>query len=327
MKLWQLVAQKALKMNSSAPAEEKIPDGHIKIKIEKVMLTADDALLYAGALPIKYPFIPGAYAVGKISETAADVTDYPRSERVIMRCTERDKNGKTIFFGRNASGYMRDFITVTCDDFYPVPSAITDEEALFMGLISQAEATIAKISPKAGDIVAVMGGSILSVIICQTLLSGKTIPIYIDSNSGRRDIAKACGIFYALSPDENLIQNVTQITGGRMCGGGIYSYTGNSAPINDLFKLVGDKATIAFTGDSARPASLSFYDITKKSLTLCGVYSGNGYELSALNRIINKTVNLTAFKRRTSPDSNLPEAYERLCDSAPDGNSIEIITL
>jgi len=327
MKLWQLVAQKALKMNSATPSTEKIPDGRIKIKIEKVMLTADDALLYSGALPVKYPFILGTYAVGKVSEPAKDVTDYPRSMRVVMRCTKRGRDGETNFFGRNFSGYLRDFITVTCDDFYPIPPSITDEEALFMGLIAQAEAVIAKISPDVGDIVAVMGGSVLSVIICQTLLSGKVIPIYIDSDSGRQNIARACGIFYTLTPDENLISNVNQITGGRMCNGGIYSYTGNSAPANDLFKLVSDKATIVFTGDSVRPVNLSFYDITKKSLTLCGVYSGDGYELSALNRIINKTVDLTAFKRRTSPDSLLPEACERLCDSASNGNSLEIITL
>lgn len=326
MKQWQLVAKKALKMNSATPSESRLQDGAIKIKIEKVMLTSDDVLLYAGAIPVTYPFIPGSYAVGKVSEVAKNVSSYTRSMRVVMRGTQFIDGEGAVFLGRNRPGFMRDFITVTCNDFYPLPSSITDEEALFVGLIAQAEAVIAKLSPERGDVVAVMGGSCLAIIICQLLLIRKVIPVYIDADDGRRAIARKNGVFYTLKPEDELTESVTEITGGRMCGGGIYSFTGNSTPVGDIFRLVSYGSAVIFTGDSSRPVNLSLYDITHKDLKLCGVYSGLGYELSALNSIINKAINLTNYKRRTSPDSALPEVFERLCNPSNNENVFEIIS-
>jgi len=326
MRLWQLVAKNALKMNSAAPTNDKLPDGAIKIKIEKVMLTADDALIYLGAVPIKYPFVPGCHAMGRISETAKDVADYKRGTRVVMRSAEYDENEGVIFFGRNKAGFMRDFITVSRDDFYVLPSSVTDEESLFMGIIARAEAVVDRLAPKRGDIVAVMGGSYLAIIICQTLLASKIIPIYIDHSDERRALARKNGVFYTLDPGDDLLSGVNEITGGRLCNGGVYSFTGNVSPVNDLFRVIGFNSTVVFTGDSSRPVNMSSYDITRKDITLRGVYSGYGHELSAINRIINKGINLTNYRRNASPDSLLPEAYERISNPTSGGYAFEIIT-
>jgi len=326
MKLWQLVSPKALKMNSAAPSNDRLPDGAIKIKIEKVMLTQDDALLYSGAVPLKYPFVPGCYAIGRISEVAKDVTSNKRSMRVAM-CSAAVRDGATYFYGRNTAGFMRDFITVTRNDFYVLPPSITDDEALFIGLVARAEAVVNKLSAVRGNIIAVMGGSCLAIIVCQMLLHNKIIPIYIDSDEERRALARSNGIFYTLSPGEDLFNGVHEITGGRLCDGGIYSFTGNNSTLNDLFRLSVFGARIVFTGESNRPVNLSSYDITRKDLTLCGVYSGLGFEMSAINSIINKAVLLVNYKKNSSPDSLLPEAYERLSDPVANHNAFEIISL
>lgn len=325
MKIWQLVSPKALKMNSFAPSNEILPSGAIKIKIEKVMLAADDALLYSGAVPVNYPFIPGCYAVGRISDAAKDVKNYKRSMRVAMRSAALNDDGVT-FFGRNKAGYMRDFITATKDDFYVLPSSVTDEEALFIGMLARADAVIEKLSAERGEVIAVMGGSFLAIMICQLLLSDKIIPVYIDRSEARRAIARANGIFYTLAPGEELFSEVYEITGGRLCDGGVYSFTGNNSTLNDLFRLTGFNASIVFTGESNRPINISSHDIARKDLTLSGVYSGYGHELAALNCIANKAVRLSYYKRRTSPDSLLPETYERLLNPAPGDDAFEIIT-
>lgn len=325
MKVWQLVSPKALKMNSFAPSNEILPSGAIKIKIEKVMLAADDALLYSGAVPVKYPFIPGCYAMGRISDVAKNVKDYKRSMRVVMRSAALNDEGVT-FFGRNKAGYMRDFITVTKDDFYVLPTSVTDEEALFIGMIARASAAVEKLACERGKVVAVMGGSFLAIMICQLLLRDKVIPIYIDSSEARRALARTNGIFYTLAPGEELFDSVYEITGGRLCDGGVYSFTGNTSTLNDLFRLTGFHASIVFTGESNRPVNLTSHDITRKDLTLSGVYSGLGHELGALNCIVNRAVNLSNYKRRTSTDSHLPEVYERLLNPIEGDDAFEIIS-
>lgn len=325
MKIWQLVSPKALKMNSFAPTGDALPGGAIKIKIEKVMLAADDALLYSGAVPVRYPFVPGCYAIGRISDVAKNVTDYKRSMRVALRSAALSDEG-VIFFGRNKAGYMRDFITATNNDFYVIPSSVTDDEALFIGMLARADAVVEKLAAERGKIIAVMGGSLLAIMICQLLLRNKVIPIYIDYSASRRALARTNGIFYTLAPGEELFDSVYEITGGRLCDGGVYSFSGNTSTLNDLFRLTGFHASIVFTGESNRPVNLTSHDITRKDLTLSGVYSGYGHELSALNCIANKAVNLANYKRNTSSDSHLPEAYERLLNFAEGEDAFEIIT-
>lgn len=326
MKTWQLISKNSLKMYEQPG--KPLNANEVRIKLNKVLVTKTAMLVYDGTFSAHYPFTPCSYAVGRIAECGSTSSAYERNTRVAMKSSSENKGGKSFALGIDAPGYLKDFAVTTQKDFFVLPASVADDEALLLGVLSLCEAVIAKIKAEKGQFVIVSGGSDFSVIMGLLLLYHKVVPILIETDESKIEFAKKNGIFYAFKADENLESNVFEITGGRMCDGGIYNNLSGKISPSAILNLVTDGSNVAFAGVPYKSCNIDSSVISKKQLVLSGVYTGDGYEMTAINALANKAINLSTFKKNYYSFDSTPEVFEALSEiDTCDNHTMEIITV
>lgn len=326
MKTWQLISKKALKMYEQPG--KPLNANEVRIKLNKLLITKTAMLVYDGTFSAHYPFTPCSYAVGRIAECGSVCSAYERNTRVAVKSSLTNKDGKALAIGIDAPGYLKDFVVTTQKEFFVLPSSVADDEALLLGMLSLSEAVITKIKAEKGQFIIISGGSDFSVIMGLLLLYYKVIPILIETDESRIAFAKKNGIFYAFKADENLNNNIFEITGGRMCDGGIYNNLSNKIPPSLILNLVMNNSNIAFAGVPYKSYNVDSSVVSQKQLVLSGVYTGDGYEMTAINSLANKAINLSSFKKNYYSFDNAPEVFDFLASSDTcDNQTMEIITI
>ncbi len=326
MKSWQLISKNTLKLYDQPG--KAIGADEVKIKISKVLLTKSSALVFDGSAPVPYPFIPGSYAIGRVSESGENCAAYGRNDRVVMRTAAPDGEGRPLIAGIDKTGFLRDFVNARHDEFFTLPPSVSDDEALLLGMLSLAEATIDALHAKKGEFIAVSGGSDFSVILCQLLLYYKIIPILIETGEERISFARQCGVFYAFRNDDALQSNIFEITGGRFCNGAVYANMSNGVSPVSLIDLAVENSAVIFAGPGNKSWNIPSSVIARRQLCLRGVYSGSGFEMSAINSLANKAIDLSHFEKTYTPMDGVPAVFERLSRPESAGNSLlEIVTL
>ena len=110
---------------------------------------------------MKYPFIPGRYAIGQVTEADED-SFIKKSERVYLAGISEDEeapDGLKIA-GETSDGFYRDFVLAGVDDVYPLPASVTDEAAFLIDAIAQAEHVIDEMHIEVGQHILVIGGGL-----------------------------------------------------------------------------------------------------------------------------------------------------------------------
>ena len=149
MKVWKLLSPKVI-------AEEERPDSiasptQAKVKIAKVLIAYPEIRAYTGAAGIRYPRVPGMYAIGVVVEAGEGCVKVEKNTRVFLdgvapcgECAECKKGNNDgclspQIAGINKDGFLRDFIVAEEADLSPLPPSVSDDCALYTGLISLCE--------------------------------------------------------------------------------------------------------------------------------------------------------------------------------------------
>ena len=145
MNVWRLTAANTMSLEQVDPVPEA---GKRKIRITKVFLNRSDALLFSGAKKMRYPRIPGRFAVGLISDEGS--AHFPKGARVLVHTAfpapsdgveKRDYTEEDILLrGYTADGFLRDFIWVPEEELSLLPESVSDEKALLIQHIALANA-------------------------------------------------------------------------------------------------------------------------------------------------------------------------------------------
>lgn len=323
MKFWQLIAKDSLKQ--SFQAAKPLSERELLVKVNKVLLTPSDLLVYDEKLPLSYPILPGSYAVGTVCEgygvdPEGDKKEssgkFYRGEKVALRTYSETEDGLPVISGVHKNGYLSDFTHLTQEKVFHIPSSVTEDEALFLGPVSLAEAAIEALDPDEGDFVLVSGENVLSLLLCQLLLYYKVVPVYVSSSQEKTALAKSLGVFYAFESGESAQENIFRITGGKLCDGAIYCHTMNRTAPSLVMNGVSFGAKVVFCGLGEKSWSVDSVLLTTKALTLKGVYSGQGHEHTAMGILAGHVLNFNKLLRRDADFSSLPEAYDFLSENA-----------
>ena len=186
------------------------------------------AVLGGGEAWAPLPQVPGYGSVGRVLVVGSNVRGIRVGDRVFTH-------------GRHAAqSYSANIIV-------PVPAGLSSLDAVF-ARIGQIAMTALRISEaRLGDFVAVLGlGSIGNMAAQLFALSGCEV-IGIDPSAGRAARAGACGVHHTLSPEDNLVERVRQITGGRMCRT-VVDATGAAAVIETAPALAGSLGEVILLG-------------------------------------------------------------------------------
>ncbi len=325
MKNWQVISKNSLKLYEHPSAK---PEGdEVKIKIDKVLLSRYDLLAYNGSLSANYPYTPGRFAMGRISDIGETGKKFDKNARVVLRSSNLDEENNVTIAGIDYSGYLRDFVCVDESRFFILPNFISDDDALILGTLALSEAIVEKLNAEKGDVILVSGESKHSIILCQLLLYYKIIPVLVEASEKLAALAKRCGVFYTFKPDENLDENVFEVTGGRLCNGAVYFNLSNKTPTSKILNLIIPKSPVVFAGQSDKALTVDTAIITKKQLSVSGVFSGYGFERTAINSLVNKAIDLSPFKKRYMKIDEVPDFYELAERTEYDEETLPIVIL
>ena len=302
MNVWRLTAANTMSKETADPVPE---EGKRRIRITKVFVNRSDALLFSGAKKVRYPRIPGRFAVGLIADEGS--AHFPKGARVLLHTAfpapcdgvqKRDFTEDDILLrGYTADGFLRDFVYVTEDELSLLPESVSDEKALLIQHIALANAAVEKLGLHRGEHVAVVGGSMLGIFICRLLIYRQISPILIDSDLRRTDFAKSCGVYYTAPEDGKLIETVGTITGGRLTDNAVCIMTGNmEMHCRTAVSVCKPGRGVAFCGQIDHPLPIDLNEILRKRLTLSGVSVGTEHIPAAINLVANGAIDLSVYR-------------------------------
>ena len=302
MNAWKLIEPyKLVKEECPVPEAE---EGKIRVRVTKMMFSRVDAEIYKGSVKAKPMLIPGRFAIGQIS-TQTDNALFPKNARVLFHAyretpnlgtAEKDFTEEDVrILGMTEDGFLRDFINVAPDEMTPLPDSVGDFEALLVHYVAIAKTAIDRLDASKGDKVAVIGADFLGILISQLLIYQQVSPILIDSHPERLYFAKKCGVYYTLTANDDVIDEVASITGGRLADKAIYVKTSGEEPILTIDLVARGGKVVACASDRTGFMG-DLGPAIRKQLTIGFVSDPEGTLEGPINLIASRAINLEPLK-------------------------------
>lgn len=321
----QILAPK--KLNAISKTENFDAIDSAKVIITKAMLLREDFNTYLGDNKAIYPIIPARIGIGKISAVSEDSNNgferglrvFPHPETACGKCFDcfnGDRENCSAFniAGKNADGFLRDFVVLDNQDISLLPPSVNDYSALFIDHVAVCDKIIDKIKFNKGEYVIIVGADILGILLAQLVMYYQGIPILVDNNENNLDLARRSGVYYTLFSDNKLEKNVSDLTGARFSKKVVYM-TGSNLNTDVALKLSGEHATVCFAGFGTPSLKVNFNVALMKQLSFICVTNGYGNIDSAINLLANDAVNPNVF---TIPTVKQSQAMDKIQEMAED---------
>ncbi|MFQ9737104.1 MAG: alcohol dehydrogenase catalytic domain-containing protein [Christensenellaceae bacterium] len=88
----------------------ELTEDKVKVKITKALLSEADVAVYSGATRVKYPVVPGRFAIGQVTEAAED-SYMKKGDRVYLAGVTEDevRSRRAALRGRNGKRLLPRF--------------------------------------------------------------------------------------------------------------------------------------------------------------------------------------------------------------------------
>ncbi len=308
MDRWILKGEKQLVNEPSG--EKAISPTQVKVKVSHLLLSDFDALIYGGRIKTEYPRILGRNAIGIVTDVGEKCYGLEKNMRVFLNPTRpcgtclHCLSGKTrecisvMTAGKDFDGFMRDFVVCEYNEVSPLPSSVDDFRALCIETVAIAENIYDRLNLSTGNRVAIIGGNFGGNIVAQVLMYHKIIPILIDNNADSLDRAKKSGVSHAFLYDDELNENVKNVTCGNMCDASVYCAESHLPLALASRVLARDRAmAICCLSELVSGATLDPQDIVKKNISIFGLSNAMEYTNSAINMLVYGALNLDMFEK------------------------------
>ncbi|MEV0804068.1 MULTISPECIES: zinc-dependent alcohol dehydrogenase family protein [unclassified Kribbella] len=272
---------------------EEVPDPVIEdsedaiIRVDAVTICGTDLHILKGDVPTVQPGrILGHEAVGTVLDIGAGVRGLTPGDRVLISCItscgrceycREGQYGQCLggggwILGHLIDGVQAEQVRVPFADrsVHKLPDNVTDEAALLLADILPTSYEVGvlngRVSP--GDTVVIVGaGPIgLAAIATSKLFSPARI-IVVDVADSRRKAALERGADVALSPDDDVVGAVRELTGGLGAEVAIEA-VGIPATFELCTRVVRPGGTVANVGVHGAPATLHLEDLWIKNVTI-----------------------------------------------------------
>jgi len=298
MKIYQTTGNSRLTETQVTTKESDL----IKIKVTHLLVCPSDVNLFSGQCKLPTPFTIGKIAIGVVSDDRPEY-DLRRGMKVILdpyveKKTERkDAEAPVKTRGVDIEGFFSEYVFLPIDKIIPFPEGVEEKEAIFTVNVATALRVLNAFEGEKGDHIAILGSDATCCILAQLAIYFQYIPIMIDNNDKRLKIAREKGVYYTVdSTKEVPFDRVKEITGGRMVDLGIINLNSESS-CAFLFPITkeGGSCVILSDGKTSKTVDADISLIGKKHLHVEGVTEGNTEMQSAVNMLVQDTLNLDGF--------------------------------
>lgn len=338
MKGWLINKNGSFELKDIVLSENKLnsnTEETIKIKITKSLIGISDILRYTGEYePTGY--VLGSSGIGiAVNDFAVDsLSPICKGDRLYINpyrpckecfyCKSNDKKACSdlLVAGEDYDGFLREFVDAKLSDVYAIPENISDTEALFIETVALALNIIDKLNIQKGEHVVILGADNFGIIMAQILKYYQSIPVIIDNDNTKVNLAKECGIYYSISKDSDLVKEVSEITGGRLAPHIIYNQDSN-IPLNHAFSLAGYNAQIAISAIGKGSNIVTFAPAVKKEIKLFFINTGFGSTEASINLIANKAIDLSKLPIQNVNFNDCEETFKKLAEDYISGKTVD----
>lgn len=326
MKAWRLTNTKEYKLyttDSSAtsatnqgiffePTQPEKP--FVKVKLAKANLSCTDIECYLGKGKKNFPIIPARSGVALVSEPYDSGLEQGRKVFI----SPYDLDGKDSFKIRSydTDGYLGDFMFVPLDSIYIIPEGVSDDQVLFVEDIAMCINTISKLNIERGEYIVMQGASYLNIIMAQIAIYYQAIPIIIDDNEDRLEIAENAGVYYTINTNESkVLSKIIEITSGKLADKIVFD-TDLPSKINEQLSLLKKGGKVAFYGYNMTSTNINcdISIVLHKGLNFIGVNNGYNDISSAINMLANNIIKIDGLIESATPFMNIVEIIKASVD-------------
>ncbi len=315
MKAWRLNAPHSLELTDIE--SQSVADDCAKIKLKYSAVSESDIMMYSGKIPFTSPIVLGRQGIGMVTEVGKDVKNISRGDMVAIRpfsacgCCQMCFDGRMsdcdnlAVYGQSANGFLCDFAVVKANDAYKLPDRLDKKSALLLEHVDMAITAINALKLERGEHIVINGASYLGIILAQLALSYQAVPIVVDIDKERLAIAEKY-VYYVLDFSEvDVRKRVMTITGGRMSETVVH-IPQCGLPLNQALLLAAKNGRVALAGweNTTELNGINVSPILNRQLTVTGINGSNNNFPSAINMLVNKTVQVDFDKM---PDVNFKD--------------------
>lgn len=210
---------------------------------------------------VQYPFYSGYSQVGRVVAMGSEVRGFEQGDRVASGASHRQ-------FA---------CVPATAANLFPIPDAVTDEDAAWATLSYIVQHGIRKAQLQMGDAVVIIGLGLLGQLAVQyARLAGAGEVIAIDTAPARLEMAAAHGATRTLQLGVgDALPAVTELTGGQLADV-VFDITGHASAFAPALKLLRRFGKLILIGDTGTPVEQRLSsEVIKRDLQIIGAHASN----------------------------------------------------
>lgn len=308
MKAWHIENFNGIKLEEGTLTPQ---EGEVKVKVSKVALSSMDISGFSSR-DNNGVLVPAHSAIAYVCADDDELGFKLGSRVVVSPYIKTVEHGETIVktMGVDMDGLLRDFVCVPTENVFPLPDGIADDAAVFAEYIAMGNKVFSALPCNEGDYVVVVGAGTLGLVLCQMAMYYQMVPVLVDLDSEKLDLAKKWDVYYTLNPTfDNLERKVEEITGGRMCEAAVF--TSEGVDLNTALRLVKNGSEVVIAGyTSYSKHNIDIETVLKKQLVLKGVSDGAGEMPSAINLLANNIVHTDGIITERAYFDDVPKIIE-----------------
>ena len=303
------------------------------VRVDEVTICGTDLHILKGDVPAVTPGrVLGHEAVGTIQEVGTAVTTVKPGDRVLVSCISacgrcrycRDGSygqclgGGGWILGHLVDGTQAEYVRVPFADtsVYPLPDGVRDEAALMLAdiLPTSYEVGVRNGNVQPGDTVVVVGaGPIGLAAITTAQLYSPSHIIAIDLARARLDAAKQFGADITITPNQDAVEVVRELTGG-LGADVVIEAVGVPETFELCTKLVRPGGHVANVGVHGKPATLHLEDLWIRNVTITTGLVDTYSTATLLRMLTAGRLDTSRFITHRFALDEMAEAYEVFSD-------------
>lgn len=308
MKAWHIDKSNTLKLAESSLIEK---EGEIKVKLSKVAMSSIDMTSFSNR-DNESVTIPAHSAIAYMGSDCEELGLKLGSRVLVSPFVKSVEHGETVIrtMGVDIDGLLRDFVCLPVANIHSLPDGIADEDAVFAEYIAMGNKVFSALSCNVGDYVVIVGAGTLGLVLCQMAMYYQMVPILVDMDSEKLELARKWDVYYTLNPTyDNLERKVVEITGGRMSEAAVF--TSEGVGLGSALRLVKNGSEVVIAGyPTYEKHNVDMETVLKKQLKLKGVFDGAGEMPSAINLLANSIVHTNGIITERADFEDAPRIFE-----------------
>lgn len=269
-------------------AEPTVGCNDVLIKVKKTAICGTDVHIYNwdawAQQTIPIPLTIGHEFVGEIVQIGSEVKGFKIGDRVSgeghiacgfcrnCRAGRRHVCRKNESVGVTRTGCFAEYISIPAVNAYPIPTAVTDNQAAILDPFGNAVHTALSFSLVGEDVLITGAGPVGIMAVAVARHVGARYIVITDVNEYRLALAKKMGASLALDIQKTSLNEAMDMLGMREGFDVGLEMSGNPKAFSDMLDHMNHAGKVALLGFLPRETQINWNNIIMKGLQVKGIY-------------------------------------------------------